>query len=285
MIPSQVLRPLLAGMAAFVLASPVPGQHLNVGALGTSQDTSLIFANGDAFVRESGYVGRMIYTNGGTYRGYYGIGLSPTALPATVANGGPVSNAPALGSFVRLRIESVTGPANGSFAFWDTGATAPSVVSTVGDAEPSALFALSDARGGAGLPGGDPFGHIHGRRFTVNKAGTYTVGFRAFDSSTNGTGYGPIHRPTDVLQIQFTTAVSLAMKGLIRTNGNSLLTFHQGGLTNVFVEAASELNSSHWTVIAGPYTNAPFGSNSTTTLLETDVPADRRIYRLRGVAP
>ena len=260
-------------------------QHLNTGALGTNQGSQLIFANAEAFVQQSGYVGKLIYTNAGTYGGYYGFGLNPTVLPATIANGGPVSNAPALGSFIQMRIESIAGPTNGAFAFWDTGATNPTVVATVGDSEPSPFFALSDAHGNAGLPGADPFGHIHGRRFTLNKTGNYTVGIRVFDTSTNGVNNEPIHRPSDVLYVDLTTSVSLAMKGLQRTNGHSLVTFHQGGITNVVVESASTPVSDAWTVVAGPFTNAPFGSSSTTTVLDTNSPADRRIYRLRGVAP
>src|SRR5690349_13339175 len=125
-----IVRPHLFALLAVIHLWPrsSPAQHLNTGAVGTNQDSQLIFANAEAFVQQSGYVGKLIYTNAGTYGSYYGFGLSPTVLPATVANGGPVSNAPALGAFIGMRIESITGPTNGSFAFWDTGATNPTVV-------------------------------------------------------------------------------------------------------------------------------------------------------------
>lgn len=282
-VRSKPFQLLIIGVLAWPTLSSA--QHLNTGALGTNQDSQLIFANAEAFVQQSGYVGKLIYTNAGTYGSYYGFGLNPTVLPATVANGGPVANAPALGSFIKMRIESVTGPTNGSFAFWDTGATNPTVVATVGDSGPSPLFALSDTHVNAGLPGADPFGHIHGRRFTLSKMGNYTVGFRVFDTSTNGANNGPIHRPSDVLYIDLTTSVSLAMKSLQRINGHSLITFHQGGITNVVVESAPTPVAEAWTAVAGPFTDAPFGPNSTTTILDTNSPMDHRIYRLRGTAP
>src|SRR5881394_668568 len=158
----------LIAVLALVLAVSSRAQHLNAGAFGTNQDAQLMFANGFEFVNISGYVGTCIYTNGGTYAGYYGIGLNPTVLPATVANGGPVVGAPALGSFIKMRLESVVGPEGGAFGFWDVGATSPSVSVTNGGT-PSAMFSLSSTATGAGPPGGDPYGHIHGRRFTVNK--------------------------------------------------------------------------------------------------------------------
>jgi hypothetical protein len=275
----------IAMLVAVLISSVAFAQHLNTGALGTNQDAQLVFANANAFVLESGFVGRCVYTNGSTYAGHYGIGLSPTTLPRTVANGGPISNAPALGSYIQLRIESVAGPAGGAFSFWDRGATSPSVSLPVGAPTTSVMFALSDQQLGAGFPGADPFGHIHGRRFTVNKAGNYTVGFKAFDTSTNGLGNGPIHTPSEVLQVNFNTAVALAMKRIQRTNGSSLLTIHQGGITNVFVETTANLAADSWDVIAGPFTNAPFGPLSTTTLLDTNADAAARFYRLRGIAP
>lgn len=274
----MLVTAVLAGSTAYA-------QHLNTAALGTNQGAQLVFANAAAFILESGFVGKCVYTNGGTYAGQYGIGLSPTVLPRTVANGGPVANAPALGSFIQMRFESVTGPEGGAFSLWDRGATSPSVTLAVGAPTASVMFALSDPLLGAGAPAADPFGHIHGRRFTANKAGSYTVGFKVFDTSTNGTESGPIHTPSDVLHVKFSTEVALGMKRAQRTNGVTVLTIHQGGITNVFVEASPVLDSNSWTVIAGPFTNAPFGPVSTTTVTDTNLEGSAQFYRLRGVAP
>jgi hypothetical protein len=68
---------------------------------------------------------------------------------------------------------------------------------------------LSDASLGGGQPGADPFGHIHGRRFTADKAGVYTVGFKAYDISTNGTAGSPIHTAAEILDIVFQAGYNL----------------------------------------------------------------------------
>src|SRR5262245_9303324 len=144
-ISTMLVTAMLGGSTAYA-------QHLNTGALGTNQGSQLVFANASAFVLESGFVGACAYTNGGTYAGYYGNGISSTVLPRTVANGGPVTNAPALGSFIQMRFESVAGPEGGAFSFWDQGATSPSVTLAVGAPTASVMFALSDANIGAGAP-------------------------------------------------------------------------------------------------------------------------------------
>ena len=281
----QFLNIFLLGVVAWLSTASLSAQHLNTGALGTNQESQLVFANAADFVNTSGYVGKCVYTNGGTYAGYYQFGLSPTALPATVANGGPVLNAPAVGSFIQMRIESVSGPEGGAFALWEQGATSATVSVIAGSITPSAMFSLSDRFTGAGAAGGDPFGHIHGRRFTLSKAGNYTVGLKVFDTSTNGAAQGPIHTPSDILKVNLATSVALSMKRLQRTNGSTWVTFHQGGITNVLVEAGTDFDSNAWSVIAGPFASAPFGSNSTTTIIDTNAEANFRFYRLRGIAP
>lgn len=60
-----------------------------------------------------------------------------------------------------------------------------------------------DAALGAGTEGADPYGHIHGRRFTATKPGIYTVGFRAHDMSVNGANGGPIHASSEMILIDF----------------------------------------------------------------------------------
>lgn len=184
---------------------PVSAQdhrHLNAGA----QGDKLIFSNGNIFDPSTGYSKEMTPATTGTYAGYYAGNISFTVLPTTVDNGGPVAGAPAPGSFIMVGIVSVQGPAGGEFAFWDHEATAPTFSFTAGHQapNPTGLWSLSDAALGAGNPGADPFGHIHGRNFTATMEGNYTVQFKLFDLSSNGAGGGPIHTPSDVLSIQFT---------------------------------------------------------------------------------
>lgn len=201
----QTIRNILVPCALLAGAHLLHAQHghLNAGALGTTQDSQLYFANGSAFAAASGYVQNMTLATSGTYAGYYNSGPTLTVLPQTIDNGGPAANAPAFGSFIQVQMVSVEGPAGSTFSFWDHEATAPSVSWTIGGTSSSALWNLSDPSLGAGHPGADPFGHIHGRRFTADALGTYTVGLRLVDSSVNGDGGGPIHTPSDVFYMNF----------------------------------------------------------------------------------
>lgn len=199
---------LLLGVAgALAAAQPALAQHghLNAGAVGQNQGDRLKFANGDAFAASSGYVKELSLATSGTYAGFYQGGITLTALPATPANGGPVPDASAPGSFLMVGVVSVDGPLGGSFGIWEEGATSPTLSYSVGyDAVvPTGLLALSDAENGAGAAGADPFGHLHGRRFTATEPGEYSVDFKLFDVSANGTGGGPIHTPSEVLTVKF----------------------------------------------------------------------------------
>jgi hypothetical protein len=192
-------------VAGLLLAAPsARAQHVNAGALGTNQNDQLYFVNGSNFVNTSGYVKVLTFTNAGTYAGFFQGSLTFTAHSANPTNAEFSVNAPALGSFISLRLEAVTaGPAGGQFGFWEAGATSPTASLTVGNTGGTFLFPLSDASTGAGLPGGDPNGHLHGRRFTATLPGDYTVGFRLFDVSTNGAGGGPIHSPGELFLMTF----------------------------------------------------------------------------------
>ena len=178
--------------------------HLNAGAVSTAQGAKLIFDNGADFSAVGGYIKTLTYTNGGTYAGYYQQSITLTALAQTPPNAGPVPNAPALGSYIQAGIVSVEGPSDGVFAFWETGATAPTFMVRPGETNTN-LFRLTEADGS---PGTDPYGHIHGRRFTVTKPGIYKVSFILRDTSTNGADGGPIHSPSDLLPIYFQGGVN-----------------------------------------------------------------------------
>lgn len=204
---------LATGLGLVFLATPLIAQHghLNSGALGKNQGDALSFLNGSNFASSSGYTKVLNGATSGTYAGFYEGGITFTSvhgLSGTDSQGIPYvadPNSAALGSFVQVGIVSVTGPAGGSFQFWEEGATSPTFNYTVGyNSGTPDLVALSDASNGAGAPGGDPFGHLHGRRFTTTTPGEYTVGFRLFDTSVNGTGGGPIQGPSDILTISFT---------------------------------------------------------------------------------
>jgi len=77
------------------------------------------------------------------------------------------------GANPRIEIVSVSGPASGSFAFWEVGATSPTFLLPAGWAGTGASFPV--------LFQGDT--HAHGRCFTMDKPGSYTVTFRAVDNA------------------------------------------------------------------------------------------------------
>jgi MYXO-CTERM domain-containing protein len=175
------------------------GDHIYTGVLPSGQ---LYFDNGAAFLASAGYPGRTLsYSSTGVYAGYDNGSLTFPVQPATAApEGAAAADAPPLGSYIELAIVSVTGPAGGKFGFWEAGATQPTFSYNVGYqvAVPTQLWNISDptAGYGAGQVGGDPYGHIHGRRFTATEDGTYTVGFETVDISGQASH-------SDVLYIQF----------------------------------------------------------------------------------
>ena len=114
-------KPLLTTLAlAFALgATTLHAQHghLNAGATSAAQDAQLNFANGSIFAAASGYVKQLDFTNGNTYAGFFQGNITFTALPATVAFGGPTLGAPALGSFIKVQMVSMMGPAGSARTF------------------------------------------------------------------------------------------------------------------------------------------------------------------------
>jgi len=195
---------LAALLAAANLRAQVHG-HINAGAAGGT----LIIDNYDEFTGQKidlAYVPvDYVYSGTGTdltpYKGYFQGNITFTVLAATSANAGPVENAPALGAYIHLQLVSVSGPDGGSFGFWESGAPAPTY-SLLADASGGTdLWKLSNNNG---VAGSDPFGHIHGRRFTVDTPGEYVVGFRLVDLSTNGPGGAPIYgNPSQVYYFTF----------------------------------------------------------------------------------
>jgi hypothetical protein len=179
--------------------------HLNIGASSWDQGSKLTFANGGDFLQSIGYVKTLGIPTNPKYAGFYDGNITLTALSYTNGLGEAVPGSPAPGSLIEAQIVSVSGPEGGAFNFWDADSTAgnPTFTIPTGSAPANAKFIVSEVALGAGSPGGDPFGHIHGRRLSATKPGIYTVEFRAFDISTNGVNGGPIHAPSDPIKIDF----------------------------------------------------------------------------------
>lgn len=81
------------------------------------------------------------------------------------------------GANPRIELVSVSGPPGGNFSFWEAGALQPTWTRTSG---------WSASQGNVPVfmvvLGGDT--HVHGRCFTMDKPGTYTVTFRAVDATS-----------------------------------------------------------------------------------------------------
>lgn len=194
---------LLVAVGLLLSTSSTMAQHghLNAGAVGTTIGDKLLWSNGAAFAESSGFVINMTMGTSGTYNGLYNSGPTLTALPATVANGGPAAFAANLGSVIAVQMTLESGPEGGTFSFWESGSMSPTFSVGIGATTP--LWELSDTVGGAGAAGADPYGHIHGRRFTAAAPGDYVIGFQLFDTSDLAPGASAFHAPSDILNVRF----------------------------------------------------------------------------------
>jgi hypothetical protein len=153
----------------FLLAgSALAHDHVEVGKA-TQTSTQLAMFGPDVQVavyvpRGEPFSGYMPVFPGGHHTAELSFTAEVNALwPATNAN-------------PRIEIVSVTGPADGSFSFWEANATQPTWSRPVGWSSsqgnvPSFMVVVNGNN------------HIHGRCFTMDKPGTYTVVFRATDTA------------------------------------------------------------------------------------------------------
>ncbi len=244
--------------------------HLNAGASGTNQNDPVIWANGAAFIDSSGYVKTLNYTNNGRFAGYYEGGITPTALPATLETGGPDPDASAFGSYLQFRMACLEGPAGGAFNFWESSTTTPSISLVPGQSSTN-LWRLSESDGSAGA---DPFGHVHGRRFTATKPGIYRIGFTAIDTSTNGAGGGPIHTPSEELPIWFQAGVSIQS---VQPEASQVrVRFGAAANFNWSVQYASDITNT-WQSMP-----PVIGDDTFIDLIHQTAPGHRGFYRLLG---
>ena len=286
--------------AGAILAAPRSQAqgHWYAGAFSTNQGAQLMeYTNAGSYVASSGYVYWLTYTNGGTYSNLYN-GSSPTftALGNGTSGNSDDTGSPyaaANGSFLWNNLVSLAGPADGHFYFYDvdvyhsahTATNAPTYIIAVGNTPTNYLFALSDPTYGAGQPGGDPFGHIHGRRYGVDKPGTYTLGLQVVDLSTNGTGEGPLHTPSQIYYATF-QAGNFINSITLNSNGASVrfptltsITNLAGKNTNAIYSlqvSTNLLDASNWTLVA---TNT--GNSYFQTLTDSNTSAGARFYRLK----
>lgn len=263
---------IVALAAAVSRTSAQDHGHLNAGAVGTNQNDLLAFEHAEIFETGGGYVKTLNYAASGTYAGYYVGNITLTAIAATPAHLGPFTNSPAPGSWLFAQLVSVDGPPGGAFAFWDTGATNPTIT-LASCAIGTNVWRISE---NDGSPGSDPYGHIHGRRFTATQPGIYVVGFRALDFSTNGAGGGPIHTPSSVLKIFFQAGDNI--RSLAREGNQFRVSFGARAGFAWRLLAAPTLDDSDWQPVGTPV----IGDDYFHEVLDDGTVEAHRFYRVEG---
>ena len=252
--------------------------HLNAGATNTTQDAQLYFSNGNVYDTNAGYDVYLAFTNSGSFSNLYqGAGVTFAALASTLDNGGPAFGHAADGAFLELQFVSMSGPAGGVFGVWmqDVGNPGSSYLLftlPVGISTGTNRIALSESDGS---PGSDPYGHIHGRTFTATQPGLYTLGCRILDTSTNGTGGGPIHTPSELYYLYFQAGPTISSWTM---SSNSFgITFGTTAGKTYYVESTSNLLAPNWMTFAGP-----FAGNNYLQNVATNSGARQLFFRVRS---
>lgn len=166
----------------------------------------------------------------------------------------------------RVEFVSVTGPPGGSFSFWEANATQPTWTRATGWSSasgnvPSFMVVVN----------GD--GHVHGRCFTMDKPGTYTVTFRAVASVGS---LSPSANKTITFRAQQPPQLSIATSG----SKNVLLSFTNRDGFACDLQVSTNLVAGSWTNI--PAHEFMIGSGARTNLILTNglIGRPNAFYRL-----
>lgn len=242
---------LMAGLMAVSAAQAQDHGHLNVGAQTWTQGSRLVWENGAIFQQTARYVKTLNFGTNVRYAGFYEGNITLTALHSRDAFGELVPGSSAPGSFILGEIVSVAGPEGGAFGFWEPSAPngTPTFSIPVGTTDARVRFEVSDAALGAGAEGADPYGHIHGRRFTATRPGIYTVGFRAHDISVNGANAGPIHTSSELILIDFQAGYNIKEVRLVENRPQITVGTRVGFVFTI--ESSDDLNDPNdWEPVA-----------------------------------
>ncbi len=175
-------------------------------------------------------------------------------------------------AFVRVEILAITGPEGSSISFWDVNATTatwtrPAGWTATGGDQFS--FAASESNAGSG--------HIHGRIFTMDRPGDYTVTFRALDA------YAP--EPTEPPHVPFTpsapfvvrfTAISAPRLAISKVDSDIRLTFTSRPNLSYDVQSSTTLHPDDWETIGAPLN----GTGGELEFTEANADRPRVFYRL-----
>jgi hypothetical protein len=262
--------------------------HLYAGAVRQTPGAPLWFQNSDVWGTNSygGYSGSpaCIYFADNIpdlYPGLYQSATTFSALPATIFTGGPSPYAASLGTYIELRFVSLQGPAGGELIVWneidDPAHPAAMLTLPVGATNGTNHFNLSE--GDPTDPSSDPYGHIHGRRFTLNRPGLYTVGLQLVDTSSNGTGGGPVQSPSEISY--FYLQAGLSLNDFSWSNNVATARFGLPGFADYVLEASPGVSTTNWVAI----TSVAGASHSELRwVTDTNAIQPDRFYRVRKVA-
>ena len=256
--------------------------HLVAGAESQEEGAKLRFTNGATYDTNSylGITPACFFMNSNLpalYPNLYQSDVTFASLPGTLWTGGPAPGAAAAGAFIVARIISVSGPQGGELGFWqedeDATTTAKRFAIPVGTTNGSNRFDISE---GITFPELDPFGHIHGRRFTASKPGLYTLGFQLIDTSTSGTNGGPFHLPSVPSFFYFQAGVHI--NSIVKSNNAVSVQFGVNSFYDYDLEISTNLTTGNWVSI-----NHVVGANHSDlhTFTDFDATNSARFYRLR----
>ena len=285
---AEVHASLLLLSVCSLTNTPVEAQHahLYAGAVSQTPGAPLWFQNGDLWDSNSwgGYAQSpaciyLLDNIPDLYPGLYQTATTFSALPATIFNAGPSPYAAALGTYIELSFLSLQGPTGGSLTLWNEidDPAHPSVLFTipVGTAGGTNRFNLSE--GDSSDPFADPYGHIHGRRFTLNKPGLYIVGIQLVDTSNNGPNGGPVQSPSEIIHLYLQAGLYLSDFSL--SNKGAAGRFGLPGFTDYVFESSPTVSGTNWTVVA----NIIGTSHSELRwLVDTNATVPTRFYRIRN---
>ena len=262
--------------------------HINAGAYEHYFGAPLVFPNGYLWDTNSysGVYPACIFMvkddpNAPLYPGLYQSDASFTSLPATIFTGGPSIYAAEYGSYLELIVRSVQGPPGGAIGFWqeDDEFEATSTINLfsipVGTLNGTNRFNLTQSPEEGGWEN-DPYGHVHGRRFTANKPGLYTVGVQAIDTSHAGPGGAPNHSPS--LTNYFYFQAGLVVQFLKKTNNAAVVRFGLQGFKDYYLETSTNLSSTNWMMVAR---EAGASHSDLHTMVDTNATNATRFYRVR----
>jgi hypothetical protein len=98
--------------------------------------------------------------------------------------------------------------------------------------------------------------------------------------STNGPGGGPIHTPSEIVEVNFQAGINIL--SITNTQNNNTVTYGSVTNQNFWLESSTSLNDSNgWNIVAGPL----LGTDYLQSLTDTNISGPTRFYRIKAATP